>query len=290
MKKLFFAALSVLALFVSCTEDFAGSTPEGNETPAVDKPAANEIWYTAAEKITPYNSDAFGATILSNEWDSETGEGIITFDGAVTSIGNEAFKNCSSLTSINIPKGVNSIKYHAFAGCSSLASINIPEGVTSIRDNAFDGCSSLTSINIPEGVTSIGVCAFFRCSSLTSINIPESATSIGIYAFCDCSSLTSINIPKGVISIESFTFNGCSSLTNITIPESVTSIKWNAFNGCTSLESIHCEPTTPPTLGSKALAETSALSAIYVPMESVEAYKAAEGWRDYASAIVGYDF
>ena len=107
-----------------------------------------------------------------------------TYNGLpVTYIGNEAFYNCTGLTSITIPAGVTSIGESAFGSCTSLTSINIPEGVTSIGNNAFYNCTSLTSINIPEGVTSIGGQAFSFCTSLTSITIPESVTSIGSNAF-----------------------------------------------------------------------------------------------------------
>ena len=220
----------------------------------------------------------------------------INIPEGATSIGAYTFTGCSSLTSITIPEGVTSIGYAAFAVCSSLTSITIPEGVISIGNHAFSDCSSLTSITIPESVASIEVYTFSGCSSLTSINIPESVVSIKSWAFRDCSSLTSITIPEGVISIGDEAFFNCSSLTSITIPESVVSIGYEAFRSCTSLENVYCKSTTPPvaklsSYGSWAAFDSNASGRrIYVPMESVEAYKSADGWKNYADSIVGYYF
>ena len=91
-----------------------------------------------------------------------------------------------------IPESITSIGDYAFKGCSSLKSITIPNSVTSIGGGAFEGCRSLTSITIPNGVTEIGNSVFNGCSSLTSITIPNSVTGIGRYAFARCSGLTSI--------------------------------------------------------------------------------------------------
>ena len=101
----------------------------------------------------------------------------------VESIEEEAFKYCSSLKSINIPKSVTSIGNGAFYSCYSLTTITIPENVTNIGSNAFAWCSSLTAITIPKSVTSIGDYAFSYCGSLTAITILEGVTSIGDYAF-----------------------------------------------------------------------------------------------------------
>ena len=162
----------------------------------------------------------------------------ITISDSVTSIGDDAFYNCSSLTSITIPKNVTSIGESVFENCSSLTDITIPDRVTSIGNWAFLNCSSLTSITIPDRVTSIGNYAFYNCSGLTSITIPDSVTSIGDGAFSECSSLTDIVIPSSVTSIRSSTFYGCSSLTSITIPDKVTSIGNSAFKNCSSLTNI----------------------------------------------------
>ena len=156
---------------------------------------------------------------------------------AVTSIGNEAFSFCSSLTSIAIPNGVTSIGDDAFYYCSNLTSIAIPKSVTSIGNFAFSNCSSLTSVTIPDSVTSIGEEAFYFCTSLTSIVIPDSVTSISGGTFSGCTSLTSIVIPNSVTSIGEYAFFG-SGLTNIAIPNSVTSIGNEAFSFCSSLTSI----------------------------------------------------
>ena len=157
----------------------------------------------------------------------------------ITSIGQSAFYDCSSLNSIEIPNSVTSIGRDAFYDCSSLNSIKIPNSVTSIEWGAFYGCSSLNSIKIPNSVTSIGQSAFSGCSSLNSIKIPNSVTSIEWGAFCGCSSLNSIEIPNSVTSIGGSAFYGCSSLNSIEIPNSVTSIEQSAFYGCNSLTDVY---------------------------------------------------
>ena len=162
----------------------------------------------------------------------------VTIPEGVTSIGKYAFLNCSSLASVTIPEGLTSIGYGAFMRCTSLASVTIPGRVTSFGSYAFSECSSLVSVTISEGVTSIGDMAFYECTSLASVTIPDSVTSIGEYAFRKCSSLESITIPGRVTSIRENAFMGCSSLESVTIPEGVTSIGEYAFNGCSSLESV----------------------------------------------------
>ena len=119
--------------------------------------------------------------------------------------------------SITIPSSMTSIGYQAFRNCSSLTNVVIPSSVTIIGNEAFSGCSSLTSVTIPSGVTSIGFAAFYGCSSLTNIVIPSSVTIIDADAFRNCSSLTSVTIPSGVTSIGYAMFSGCSSLTSVTI-------------------------------------------------------------------------
>ncbi len=159
----------------------------------------------------------------------------------VTSIGNRAFYNCRSLTSVEIGNSVTSIDSCAFEYCSSLTSIEIPDGVISIDYRAFSSCWSLTSIVIPNSVTIIGDHAFSWCTSLASITIGNSVTSIGNSAFYSCSSLTSIEIPDGVTSIGDDAFTYCRSLTSIVIPNSVTSIGDDAFTYCSSLTSIEVD-------------------------------------------------
>ena len=227
-------------------------------------------------------------------------ENVIVEEG-VTSIGDYAFYECSSLKSISIPNSVANIGWYAFLGCSSLGNITIPQSVTSIGSGVFYECSSLTSINIPSSITSIGWYAFYRCSSLESITIPEGVTSIEDGAFYRCSSLKSISIPNSVTSIGSYAFRGCSSLESINVDKnnknyisedgilfdkgktkmvaypagkkdikeyvissSVTSVESYAFEGCNSLESVNI-PEGVTSIGSQAFSGCSSLESIDIP-------------------------
>ena len=155
--------------------------------------------------------------------------------------------------------------------------------VTSIGYNAFKD-KNIRSIVIPDSVTSIGSSAFRGCSSLTSVVIPDGVTFISDFAFSYCSSLTSVVIPDGVTSIGNFAFRNCYNLTSVVIGDGVTSIGYDAFRDCSSLTSITCKATTPPNVESYAFA-TSSINTIYVPAESVDAYKSATNWSAYADKI-----
>ena len=202
-------------------------------------------------------------------------------------VASGAFSMCSDLAAITIPESVTSIGGGAFYDCSSLTSITIPKDVTSIGEGAFYRCRSLTAITIPEGVTSIGERVFCECESLTSITLPEGLTRIGDYTFAWCRSLIDINIPESVTSIGYATFFDCWNLTTITIPENsqLTSIGSYAFSWC-SLTAISCKAMTPPTIKDSYTFEGVDKSIpVYVPANSVDAYKSAAYWGEFINIM-----
>ena len=230
---------------------------------------------TIPESVTSIGSYAFsGCSGLTS----------VTIPNNVTSIGSYAFSGCSGLTSVTIPNSVTSIGDDAFYNCSGLASVTIGNNVTSIGDEAFSGCSGLTSVTIGNSVTSIGSSAFQNCSGLTSVTIGSGVTSIGSWAFHNCSGLTSVTIPNSVTSIGSGAFYGCSGLTSITIPNSVKSIGSGAFWNCSSLTSVTCLAEDVPNTGSNVFRNVPQSTAtLCVPAGSVDAYKAAEQWKEFGT-------
>ena len=147
---------------------------------------------------------------------------------------------CCALASgtIVISNNTTIIEDNAFYQCKSVNSVEIPTTITSIGNDVFNGCSNLKSINLPESVTNIGNCAFYECSNINSFHIPNSVTSIGFGAFYGCSNLESVNIPEGVDTIMSGTFSACINLSSIIIPSNITYIGDEAFQDCDNLRKV----------------------------------------------------
>ena len=240
---------------------------------SVEKPKEEEVWSTEVTEEDLKNAveDEFGVK-YSRDWKRllrapRSLSGKYSIREGVKVIGDEAFRWCGSLISINIPNSVTTIGEDAFYGCRFLFSINIPNSVTTIGAGAFRDCDSLTSINIPNSVTTIGDRAFAGCESLTSITIPSSVVTIIGNPFC-CwhgnlnneskafiyedhvlfnknkttliayiAKETNYTIPNSVTTIGKSAFSNCRSLTSINIPNSVTTIEERAFVGCRNLPS-----------------------------------------------------
>lgn len=227
-------------------------------------------------------------------------DGITTFD----------LSGAYDLESISIPATTTSVRLD---GCSSLRRVSIPDGATTIGTRAFSGCSRLEYAFIPDTVESIGESAFYDCRSLKSVTIPDN-TQIGVSAFYNCKSLVEIVLPAGssfsnVQTLSSFsgcssvrelkhntTYNvirsecyaGLHSLISMTISSSIAFIYSGAFSELYSIKEMHFLSVTPPQLNRDGLPSNAALPndcIIYVPAESVDAYKAADVWSNYASRI-----
>ena len=151
-----------------------------------------------------------------------------------------------------------------FGYAENIVSVEISKGITSIGDYAFNHCSSISSVAIPSGVTSIGFGAFNLCFGLTSVNMPNTLTTIGEIAFSNCEGLTSVTIPNSVTNIENW-----------------------AFENCRNLKSITSEAINPPVLdewgGGAVFLGVPHSIPLYVPAESINAYKSADGWKYFTN-------
>ncbi len=235
LRLLFTAILALVASMMSASEKreidgvyyYLFNTTDGN----------SECEATIIENPNKYSGD-----IIIPE--SVTYEGI---SYKVTGYNTDAFRNCSEMTSLQLPATCFGWYFSSdlVYGCTALSSLTI--------NGKSDYCSSIDGViftadektlvfcpegkegeySIPQGVISISSYAFEGCTKISSINIPESTMSIGDGAFAGCSGLTNVTIPEGVTSVGNYAFRYCSSLVNISIP-SGTVVAGNAFKGCTA--------------------------------------------------------
>ena len=238
-----------------------------------------EIGSSTIITITGYDSIGDNAFLNSNITS-------VTIGNTVTTIGDLAFQNCTSLSNVTFsPTSIlNSIGYAAFDTCSTLASINIPDSVTTIGDVAFNLCSSLANVTLPTSLITIGNSAFqdtilssieipglvitignfaFSGTSLVTVtfSLPSTLSTIGDSAFQACINLSSISIPDSVTTIGDSAFKACSNLSSISIPDSVTTIGASAFNNCINLLSISI-PDSVTTIGDTAFFLCSSLTTV----------------------------
>jgi hypothetical protein len=205
----------------------------------------------------------------------------------ITTIGENAFFQCYSLSSVTVPNSVTSIGEQAFMSCMYMTNISMPS-VTNIGAAAFLGCFLLTSAPIGTNVTTIGVNAFGMCFSLTSVTIPANVTSIGDDAFSDCTSLTNITVATNnpaYCSEAGVLFDKNQTLllvcpagkvgTSVTIPKSVTIIEGDAFWACTNLTGVYFQGNAPPETDGSAFYEDKNVTAYYLPGTT--------GWENFSA-------
>ena len=297
MKHLFSLSLLLLALLLPAT------------APAHDF-YVNGIYYNinGNEATVTYKGDSFNQ--YSNEYSGSVSiPSTVTYSGttySVTSIGDNAFYGCRSLTSVTIPNPIASIGYNPFSVCSGLTSIVVESGnptydsrnncnaiIETASNTLIVGCQNTI---IPYSVTAIGNYAFYWCTGLTSINIPNSVISIGEYAFEGCSGLASVSIPNSVRTISDVAFLHCSGLTSISVAAGNTT--YDSRNNCnaiiitsTNTLIICCKNTVIPnsvtSIGSGAFWDCWGLTNIDIPNCVVDiGDDAFLGCRDLASITI----
>lgn len=209
----------------------------------------NQIWYTCATKVAFPNTvgEYFGAELISHEWDSTTGKGVMIFDGDVTAIGGMIFYG-DDITEIHIPKTITKIGYQAFGYCSEIQRVYIydleqwcnidiadPSGSPAYHGDVYLNGELLTEITIPDSITKIKNNTFCGWKSLNNVYMHDNVTEIGTYGFAFCS-FSNIALPESITSIGENAFYNCYKLTSFHTPDSVTNIGDAAFWQCYNIK------------------------------------------------------
>ena len=247
----------------------------------------------------------------------------VQIPNTVTVIEGSAFWDCANMVSVNIPNSVTRIDSEAFFDCISLTSLSIPNSVEYIGGFALFGCGgSATSITvasdnpkydsrnncnavietatnillvgsnhtiIPDSITRIAEGAFWACRDMTQLELPQTVTEICDYAFGLCEGLTDIIIPENVTSIGLESFWGCSGLTSVDMGPSMSYIGSWAFEDCENLTSVTCRAVRPPYVQEGVFQNKNGdvfeQATVYVPQESLEAYRADEEWGKFTHIV-----
>ncbi len=175
----------------------------------------------------------------------------ITFSPGASVVGEHMFYYCDAISNVTLPASITEIGAGAFES-SSLTSIDLPDGLEKINASVFANCQKLSEIDIPSSVTEIGEKAFMYCYSLDSVTVPGNVKKIGMQAFANCSTtglwgvtdtkgLTNVVISEGVTEIDRQAFENCDYLTSVDLPSSLETIGNDAFSGCTALNTVYYE-------------------------------------------------
>ena len=225
-------------------------------------PTKNQfLFYTSSDnKVVTPSDDAFNVSIVSNDY--KDGQGVITFSGELTTIGDYAFRN-TSITEVTIPASVTSIETWAFSDCEDLTSLTFADGsqLETIGESAFSGTALSGTLNLPASLISIGEAAF-ATTKITAVTIPASVTSIEKYAFSGCSQLSSLTFADGskLETIKDEAFKNTAIEGVLTLPASLTSIGWAAF-GATKITAVNF-PASVTTIGQQAFDGCSNLATL----------------------------
>jgi len=218
------------------------------------------------------DSEAKTATVVASSGEKYSGDVVVpekvkAQDGVeyqVTTLGDNAFKECDNLTSVNIPNSVTTLGNACFMCCSSLEAIDIPSSVTSLGNECFCACKILNNIVIPSSVTALGNDCFSSCSRLTNVEIPSSVTTLGGGCFFNCYSLESIVIPSSVVSMGLQCFYACHGLQNVTLSSALASWGEQCFQYCDKLTHVNV-PSSVSYIPYMCFADCSSLENVEIP-------------------------
>ncbi len=203
------------------------------------------------------------------------------FNSIQSKWGKVYFNGTQVSTSLEIPASVNRIG-RSFYGFKTLTSVTLPTGLKVLGDQSFANCINLPTVEIPSTVDSIGS-AFWGCEKINNIVIPNGIVTLGASTFYGCKALTDVKLNEGLKTIGSMTFTSCTALTEIELPTTLTDIAGTAFMSSKNITSVKCKAVVPPTTTDNAFADFAATATLYVLEESIPAYKAALGWKNFSS-------
>lgn len=191
----------------------------------------NEIWYYSSdgEAVTLYDSSGFGSSLRSNTY--ENGKGILRFRSTVSTVGKNAFMNCTSLLKVILPDKVSIIDECAFYKCSSLSDIKLPDGLQVLKRDALYDCASLVNVLLPDGLKELGPGSFGECKSLDSLLIPVSVETIGSRCFEGCDGIQTMDLSHlRITALPDKMFYFCSGLQNVYLPATLQKLGFGVFD------------------------------------------------------------